>query len=423
MTTAHIKTVTSCADEHDPTELSVDDARQRIFANIVPVTRSEQLPIRSALGYPLAAPVISPVNVPPHINSAMDGYALNGASLPVDGETKSFHLVGTVLAGGVYEHPVGADECVRIMTGAPMPTGADTVIMQEQSEARGDFVRIVSGHKIGQNVRQAGEDLARGDIVLNPGRLLTPADIGILASMGLSEIPVRTPPTVAFFTTGDELRSIGEPLREGEIYDSNRYILHGMLKRLGCRLIDMGVITDEPETLRDAFQSAAERADVVITTGGVSVGEADFIRPMLAELGDISFWKIAIKPGRPLTFGKLGDAVFFGLPGNPVAVAVSFYQFVQPALRYMLTGEQTSPLLINARCKSRLRKRPGRTEFPRAVYSRSVNSEFEVETVGKQGSGILTSMSRANCFIVLPESRGSVEAGEIVTIQPFESLL
>lgn len=423
MTTAHIQTGASCADDHDPTALSVDDARLRIISSIAPIERSEQLPIRSALGYALAAPIVSPVNVPSHVNSAMDGYALDGTSLPADGDTKSFRLVGTVLAGSVYEGRVGNDECVRIMTGAAMPTGADTVVMQEQCETKEGLVFIGSGHRLGQNVRQAGEDLTRGDVVLSPGRLLTPADIGILASMGISEIQVRTPPTVAFFTTGDELRCIGEPLSRGEIYDSNRYIIHGMLKRLGCQLIDMGVIPDEPEILRNAFQSAAQRADIVISTGGVSVGEADYIRPMLAELGDISFWKIAIKPGRPLTFGKLGDAVFFGLPGNPVAVAVSFYQFVQPALRYMLTGEQASPLLLNARCKSRLRKRPGRTEFPRAVYSRDINGEFEVETVGKQGSGILTSMSLANCFIVLPESRGSVEVGEFVTIQPFEALI
>ena len=413
----------SCADDHDPEALTVEAARLRILDSITPLFLTERVPVRSALGRVLAETVIAPVNVPAHVNSAMDGYAMNGAALPDEGESREYALAGRVMAGESFSGKVRQGECVRIMTGAPMPNGTDTVVMQEQAEVEGDRVTIGAGHRQGQNVRQAGEDLAKGQAVFNPGKWLDPADIGVMASMGLGEVAVVRRPTVAFFSTGDELRSIGEPLGEGEVYDSNRYTVYGMLTRLGCNVIDMGVITDDPDKLREAFAAAARQADVVITTGGVSVGEADYIGSILDELGEVAFWKLAIKPGRPLTYGKLGESLFFGLPGNPVAVAVSFYQFVQPALRYLVSGELDQPLLIRAKASCKIRKRPGRAEFARGIYTTNEHGELQVDILGVQGSGILTSMSRANCFIVLGDQQGEVNPGDSVTIQPFASFV
>jgi molybdopterin molybdotransferase len=310
------------------------------------------------------------------------------------------------------------------MTGAAIPAGMDTVIMQEHVQLLSDDrVRIGNTHQPGQNVRLAGEDIAKGHVVLEAGRYLAPADLGVLASLGIGEVKVRRRPRVAFFSTGDELRSIGEVLGEGDIYDSNRYSLYGMLTRLGVDLLDLGVIRDEPDAIRKAFHEAARMADVVITSGGVSVGEADFIKPVLDELGEIDFWRIAMKPGRPLTFGSLGDAFFFGLPGNPVAVMVTFYQFVQPALRYMFSGEIHHPLLLKANSMDIMRKRPGRFEFLRGIMSQGEPGQFQVRIAGRQGSGILTSMSRANCFILLPEECGDIQEGDSVIIQPFETFV
>ena len=304
-----------------------------------------------------------------------------------------------------------------------MPAGTDTVIMQEQLEILDGKVRIGEGHRAGQNVRQAGEDLAKGSVVFQPGKKITSADLGVLASMGIATIQVRKPPVVAFFSTGDELKSVGEPLGEGDIYDSNRYTLFGMLKKAGVEIVDMGVIKDSPEALQEAFTQAQEQADVIITTGGVSVGEADFIKTVLADIGELDFWKIAMKPGRPLTFGQVGNSLFFGLPGNPVAVMVTFYQFVYPALHYLMTGENYQPQLLVARTQADLRKKPGRTEYVRGLYKSTDVGQYEVDIISRQGSGILTSMSRSNCFVVLPEEQGNVSAGDKVMIQPFADFL
>jgi len=413
----------SCADDVDTESIRVTEARERILANIAPITDYEKLPIRSALGRVLARAVISPINVPPHINSAMDGIALMSSDLPQT-RSRTLNVIGTAYAGVAYTGECQAGQCVRIMTGAPLPAGTDTVIMQEQVETISDSqVRIGTGHRVGQNVRQAGEDIAKGAEVLQAGRYLTPADLGVLASLGMGEILVRRRPRVAFFSTGDELRSLGETLGEGEIYDSNRYSLFGLLNHLGVEVLDLGVVRDEPAALRDAFQRAAASADIVITTGGVSVGDADYIKPILTELGEINFWKIAMKPGRPLTFGQLGDARFFGLPGNPVAVMVTFYQFVQPALHYLSSGTIRLPMTIKATCTSNLNNRPGRFEYQRGVLSQSSDGSFSVSKSGKQGSGILTSMSHANCFILLAEDCKTVKAGDSVTVQPFDIYL
>jgi molybdopterin molybdotransferase len=412
---------------HDPCAtpkglLSVDEARNRIAALITPISGTEQLPIRTALGRILAAPVISTINVPPYTNSAMDGYALRGADLPGSGETR-LRVIGRAMAGAPFGGQLNAGETVRIMTGAAMPDGADTVLMQEVVQVDGECIIVKTGHKPGENVRQAGEDMAVGSTVLEPGKQLLPAELGVLASLGIAEVRVQRRLRVAFFSTGDELRSLGEPLETGQIYDSNRYTLHGMLTRLGVELLDLGVIRDDRDAIRTAFHEAAANADVVITSGGVSVGEADFVKQTLDELGQVDFWKIAMKPGKPLAFGKLGTAVFFGLPGNPVSVMATFYQFVQPALQRMM-GMHTPPsLTVRIPCAVTLKKQAGRLEYQRGILQADVSGILTVTTSGRQGSHVLSSMSKSNCFIILSAESTGVHAGELVEVQPFAGLI
>jgi len=413
----------SCADDVDSESLRVEEARTRILSAITPITDFEKRALRDALGRVLAKDIISPLNVPAHTNSAMDGIAFNSADLP-EQDTRTLEVIGTAYAGVPFKEECKPGQCVNVMTGAAMPEGTDTVIMQEHLESLPDNrIRIGMGHRAGQNVRQAGEDIPRGRAVLNAGRYIVPADLGVLASLGIGEVHVRRRPRVAFFSTGDELRSIGEVLGEGQIYDSNRYSLYGMLKRLPVEILDLGVVRDEPDALREAFSHASSMADVVITSGGVSVGDADYIKPILSELGEMDFWKIAMKPGRPLTFGQLGNAIFFGLPGNPVAVMVTFYQFVQPALHYLSSGEVSMPITVKATCTTPLYNRPGRFDFQRGILQQTADGEFEVSKAGKQGSGILTSMSHANCFIFLSEDCPSVQAGDTVIVQPFATII
>jgi molybdopterin molybdotransferase len=413
----------SCEDELNTGLLSVVEAQARILKGVLPVTGSETLPLREALDRVLAREVISPINVPSHTNSAMDGYAVRWADLPANG-VRDFQVPGTSWAGRPWLAAVEPGQAVQIMTGGMLPPGADTVVMQEQVERVGDIVRIGSGHRCGQNVRAAGEDVATGQQVFSPGRGLTAADIGVLASLGLAEVTVFRKLRVAFFSTGDELRPVGEPLGPGEIHDSNRYTLYGMLKKLDVEIIDMGVVRDRRDLIEQAFQDAAAAADVIITSGGVSVGEADFVRETLEKLGTMSFWKIAMKPGRPVTFGHINDAVFFGLPGNPVSVMVTYFQFVRPALLKMTgaTGAHGT-LTLRARATSALRKRPGRYEFQRGILEQTAPGEFTVRSAGAQGSGILRSMSEANCFIMLDPDRTSVAIGEDVEVQPFLNLI
>jgi len=412
----------SCADAESPETLTVEGARARILAAITPIATRERLALRNGLDRFLAEPIVSPIDVPGHTNSAMDGFALSGEDLPA--ESIDLALIGTAYAGTPFDGRCGRGECVRIMTGAPMPPGTDTVVMQEQTLTIGDDrVRIGKGHRAGQNVRQAGEDVARGDVVLEPGRRLTAADLGILASLGFGEISVVRRPRVAFFSTGDELRGVGEALQEGEIYDSNRYTLYGMLRRAGVETVDLGVIRDDPQALREAFDEAATCADVVISSGGVSVGSADYTKTILQERGEMAFWQIAMKPGRPLTFGRLGDARFFGLPGNPVAVMVTFYQFVVPALHWLASGTPYRPFTLMARSQEPIRKRAGRFEFIRGQLSREDNGDLSVISLSHQGSGVLTSMSKGDCFILLDAECDGVQPGDAVTVQPFATLI
>jgi molybdopterin molybdotransferase len=416
-------TEASCADDYDPDSMPVDKARAFIHQFLQPVRGSLRVPVRDALGRILAEDVLSPVDVPSHRNSAMDGWAMRGADLAPGGEI-TLTEVGASFAGKPFGGRVGAGQCVRIMTGGVVPEGADTVVMQERAKANGKSITFGAGNRTGQNVREAGEDLKAGSVALRRGRIVRPAELGLLASLGVGEVPVCRPLRVAFFSTGDELRSIGSTLGEGEIYDSNRYTLHGMLTRLGCELLDMGVVRDDPGALERAFAEAAGIADVVITSGGVSVGEADFVKTMLGNLGEVVFWKIAMKPGRPLAYGKIRGAHFFGLPGNPVSVMVTFYQFVRDALLVLMGADPVAPIpTFTATCTERLKKAPGRTEFQRGVLTRGADGRLDVRPTGEQGSGILKSMSDANCFIILGDRTGNVEPGTLVEVQLLEGIV
>ncbi len=412
----------SCADDFDPNAVSVDQALARIDDWVQPIRGIERVAVRAALGRVLAEPVVSPVAVPAHTNSAMDGYAVNSADLPASGEVR-LHIVGQAFAGAPFADVVAPGQAVRIMTGGVLPTGTDCVVMQEHVARDGDYLRVGTGHKAWQNIRHAGEDIAVGQTVLEPGRVLTPSDLGLIASLGQAEVSVVRRLRVAFFSTGDELKSLGEPLSPGDVYDSNRYTLWGMLTRLGCDLMDMGVVRDDPEALKAAFETAAASADVVITSGGVSVGEADFTHRILDELGEVHFWKIAMKPGRPLAFGRVGEALFFGLPGNPVSVMVTFYEFVQPALGRLAGRTRGIMPVFQVPCLDRLRKRPGRREYQRGILERQADGTLAVRGTGDQGSGILSTMSRANCLIILSEDSTGVDAGALVQVQPFDGLI
>lgn len=409
--------------QHGHKALRLDEARARIIAAITPVAEEESVNLRDALGRVLAHDVHSTVDVPAHRNSAMDGYALAGDGLPAMGSA-AFEIVGTAWAGRPFGGAVGRGQCVRIMTGATVPEGTDTVVMQEHVRLEQGRALIEAGHGVGQNVRPVGEDIRRGELALAAGQVLRPAHLGLLASVGVGEVRVRRRPRVAIFSTGDELRPIGAELGPGQIYDSNRYSLAGMLTRLQVEVVDLGVVVDTREDTLRAFETAAARADAIITSGGVSVGEADFVTETLERHGEFGFWKVAMKPGKPVAFGRFASAYFFGLPGNPVSVMVTFYQLVQPALR-ALAGDTAAepPVLVRATCETRLRKRPGRLEFQRGVFARRPDGGYAVRSTGHQGAGVLRSMSEANCFIVLPLEQGDVEPGAEVEVQPFAGLV
>ncbi|MCF8152400.1 MAG: molybdopterin molybdotransferase MoeA [Sulfuritalea sp.] len=423
----------SCADNYDPNSLPVDRARQLILDLLHPVVGHERIFVRQALDRVLAEDVISPIDVPTHDNSAMDGWAVRFDDLAAGeksaGETR-LKNIGTAFAGRAFEGKLGAGETVRIMTGAVLPQDADCVVIQEVVRVENDVVIIPPGQRRDQNTRRAGEDLQAGKPAIAAGKKLRPAEIGIIASLGIAELSVRRRVRVALFSTGDELCSIGTPLAPGAVYDSNRYTIWGMLTRLGCEVIDMGVVKDDPAVLEAAFREAASCSDAIITSGGVSVGEADFIKQLMAQLGEVAFWKIAMKPGRPMAFGRIqpdGEdkpgAWLFGLPGNPVAVMVTFYQFVLPAI-LKLAGVDPVKLVpaFPARCTEAMKKGCGRTEFQRGILFQE-NGEWCVRPTGAQGSGVLRSMSDADCFIVLEHEREKVGAGDTVMVQLMNGLV
>jgi len=400
----------SCDDVVEPELMPVAEAQRRLFDYIKPLHNTE-----------------SPFDIPVQANSAMDGYALNARSIPDDGEV-SLTLVGTAWAGKPFLGSVNEGECIRIYTGAIMPVGADTVVIQEHARASSDKVDIDSSVVAFKNVRQAGEDVRAGQQIFKQGRSLQAADIGVLASLGIKSFEVFKKLKVAFFTTGDELQALethkdGEPLAPGMLFDSNRHTLAAMLSALHVDIIDLGIIRDSEEATLDALIRAADQADLVITSGGVSAGDADFVTRAFHDLGSVSFWKLAMRPGRPLAFGSIGDAAFFGLPGNPVAVMVTFLQFVKPAIRRLSGCIDIMPLEIPARSLSALRKPFGRVEYQRGVLSLDAEGNTVVESTGKQGAGRLSSMSLANCLIVIAADVEGVQAGDRVMVQPFHGLL
>ena len=417
-----MKKQNSCQDDFDPNSLSFEQALERVKQCVTPLIGRRCVTIREAIGRVLADDVTSPLNVPPFINSAMDGYAVNSNDL-VETNEINLKVTGKSFAGQPFNGKVNSGECVRIMTGAVVPEGADTVIMQEHAEVNGDNIKIDASHKKGQNVRHPGDDFSTGDTIIKAGERLSPAKLGLLASVGVTELNIVRTPVVAFFSTGDELKSVGQNLQPGDIYDSNRYILFGMLQTMGVQCIDMGVIPDIKEKIEETLLEATKCADVVITSGGASVGEADYIKVILDEIGQVDFWKIAMKPGKPLAFGKINDTLFFGLPGNPVSAMATFYQFVQPSLK-LLEGETfEKPVLLKAKCLSKLKKCPGRKDFQRGIASSNENGELIVDTTGIQGSHMLSSMSKANCFIVLDAESADVEVNSMVEVQLFNELI
>lgn len=417
-----LKYIPSCTDLFEAGLLHVEEALQRILRPVDPVRGYEIVLIEQAVNRILHQSIVSKLRVPPYSNSAVDGYAIDSNCIPQTGSCIELPVTGAALAGQPFMHRVEQGQSIRIMTGAKMPEGTDSVIMQEHVEVLKQSIRLHSGHQPGQNVRHAGEDISLGEQVLSLGRRCTPADVGLLASLGISEVQVKRRLRVAVLSTGDEICDPGA-LSEAGIYDSNRLILTAMLQRLGVDVVDCGIVADDKHALQKAFAQATEGADMVISSGGVSVGEADLTRGVLAELGQVEFWKIAIKPGRPLAFGEIRDTVFFGLPGNPVAVMVTFYQFVLPALEKMmgLDDKLLAPMLM-ATSRERIRKRSGRTEVQRGILEAS-DQGWTVRTTGKQGSGILRSMSLANAFIILDHDLQTVEAGDKVRVQPFAGLI
>ncbi|EGR3949693.1 bifunctional molybdopterin-guanine dinucleotide biosynthesis adaptor protein MobB/molybdopterin molybdotransferase MoeA [Vibrio cholerae] len=407
----------ACCDTLSPAFLSVEQGREKILSLISPLAETESVAIQECYQRVLAREVHSPINVPAYRNSAMDGYALRGDDL----ERDSYRVVAEVLAGSHYPKTVELGEAVKIMTGAPMPLGADTVVMREQATQNGDAVSFAGAKiKAGQNVRQAGEDLAQGQAVFHSGQRLLSPEMGMLASLGFAHADVFRSLKVAIFSTGDEVQAPGGDIEPNSIFDSNRFTLTGLLKQLGCQVIDLGIIEDDEAKMMQVLEQAAKQADVVITSGGVSVGDADFIKSALEKLGHIDFWRINMRPGRPLAFGQISGKPFFGLPGNPVAVMVSFINFVEPALRKMQGEQGWQPLKVNAIALEDLRSRQGRTEFSRGVYAFNAQGQLTVRTTGKQGSGILRSMSEANCLIEIAPAIDTVKVGESVTIIPLQ---
>lgn len=412
---------------YDPKALSASAVNDFLDHLVEPVTATENVGVFAALDRVLAQDVISPISVPPHDNSAMDGYALAGAQLHSSQPT-TLKVVGTAYAGTAWGGQAGPGECVKIMTGAIMPTGLDTVVPVEFVHATGDSVQVPPGVvSTGDNRRLLGEDLMQGQPALRRGDRLGPAALGLIASLGLPSVLVFRRLKVAYFSTGDEILTLGEPLREGAVYDSNRYTVFGLLTRLGVEVLDMGVVKDEPASLEAAFRQAAAQADAIITSGGVSMGEADHTKAMMKQLGDVAFWRIAMRPGRPMAVGRIAEggrnAVLFGLPGNPVAVMVTFLAFVRPALLKMMGASHVNTPLLRAHSLEPLRKKPGRTEYQRGIVTTGPDGQLQVRTTGNQGSGVLRSMVEANGLIVLHHGQGNVAAGDEVDVMMFDGVI
>ncbi|PUE58214.1 molybdopterin molybdenumtransferase MoeA [Limnohabitans curvus] len=424
-----IDDIAAALQGYDPQALSVDQVNAFLHELVQPVStdESQDLYLFDALGRVLAQDVISPISVPAHNNSAMDGFAFDAAQLQA-AQPLTLRVVGTALAGKAWQGKVNAGECLKIMTGAILPDGLDTVVPQELAHIKTehDVTTVTLPPKLlkaGDNRRLAGEDLMQGQPALKAGQHLTPAALGLIASLGLPDVRVHRHLRVAYFSTGDEVMSLGESPREGAVYDSNRFTIFGLLTRLGCEVIDMGVVRDDPALLEAAFAKAAQEADAIITSGGVSVGEADFTKAMMKKLGDVAFWKIAMRPGRPMAVGRIGKSVLFGLPGNPVAVMVTFLAFVRPALLRMMGSTAQPAPLLRAKSLEPLRKKAGRTEYQRGFVSSAADGTLQVRTTGNQGSGVLSSMVQGNGLIVLHHDQGNVAVGDEVDVMMFEGAI
>ncbi len=424
-----IEDIAAALQGYDPQALSVEQVGEFLAHLVEPVSPQDarNVALFDALGRVLAHDVISPISVPPHNNSAMDGFAFDASQRQPD-QALELRVVGTALAGKAWQGQVNAGECLKIMTGAILPDGLDTVVPQELTQVHTvhDVTTVTLAPntvKAGDNRRLAGEDLMQGQPALRAGQHLTPAALGLLASMGLPEVCVHRRLRVAYFSTGDEILSLGEAPREGAVYDSNRYTVFGLLTRLGCDVIDMGVVRDDPVLLEAAFQQAAAQADAIITSGGVSVGEADFTKAMMKKLGDVAFWKIAMRPGRPMAVGRIGKSVLFGLPGNPVAVMVTFLAFVRPALQRMMGSTTSAPVFLRAKSLEALRKKSGRTEYQRGFVSTAPDGSLQVRAAGNQGSGVLRSMVEGNGLIVLHHTQGNVAVGDEVDVMMFDGVM
>lgn len=400
--------------------VTLEDALKQIVESVSPVTETQQIPIEQALDRVLACSAPSPIAVPNFDNSAMDGYALNVNDLE---KTDTLQLVGKSFAGQPFKEQVQPGQCVRIMTGAKIPSGSNCVIMQENTQVKGSHIRFLKIEKAFSNIRKAGEDIQQGQIILSKGRRLSPVDLGLLSSIGCSHINVYRPLTVGLLSTGDELRKASQALPEGCIYESNRVVIKAILQRLGCNIVDLGIIPDQLEPLKAAFKQCDNKCDAVISSGGVSVGEADYTKDILEQLGDINFWKVAIKPGKPFAFGKLSQAFFFGLPGNPVSAIVTFHQLALPALLKMSGENVNDNLVLSAKTAKPLKKRPGRTDFQRGILSVTDSGDLLVTDTGSQGSGILSSISYSNAYIKLPRNSGDIATDEKVKVIPFDRWL
>jgi molybdopterin molybdotransferase len=424
-----MKTLDQIAEQlqgYDPQALRVDAANAFLQQLVQPITDKCAVELMHALGSVVAHDVISPIHVPAHDNSAMDGYAFAGAQL-VARTPLELQVVGTAMAGAAWAGVVAAQQCVKIMTGAVMPAGLDTVVAQELVQRVGNTITIpADAVRLGDNRRFKGEDIAMGSPALRQGMRITPAALGLLASLGVPTVTVFRRLRVAYFSTGDEILSLGEPPREGAVYDSNRYTIHGLLTRMGIEVIDLGVVRDNPVALEAAFRSAASQADAIITSGGVSVGEADYTKAMMKKLGDVAFWKIAMRPGRPMAVGRLSSeksTILFGLPGNPVAVMVTFLAFVRPALLQMMGCTPEPTPLLQARSLEPIRKKPGRTEYQRAIVTGSADGSLTARVTGQQGSGVLSSMVQANGLMVLHHDQGNIAAGDVVNMLMFDGAI
>ncbi|MFP8778218.1 gephyrin-like molybdotransferase Glp [Hydrogenophaga sp. RWCD_12] len=412
---------------YDPQALSAERVNEFLAQLVAPIREAEHCGVFDALGRVLAEDVVSPISVPPHDNSAMDGFAFDGTQLN-PGQALVLRCLGTAFAGQAWSGQAGAGDCVKIMTGAIMPPGMDTVVPLEFVKVDGDLVSVPADVvRPGDNRRLLGEDLMAGRPALRQGQVLGPAALGLIASLGLPTVPAYRRLKVAYFSTGDEILSLGDSPREGAVYDSNRYTVFGLLTRMGLQVVDMGVVRDEPHALETAFRQAAREADAIITSGGVSMGEADHTKAMMKQLGDVAFWRIAMRPGRPMAVGRIVEdgksSILFGLPGNPVAVMVTFLAFVRPALQIMSGAAPTAPVLLKAHSAEALRKKPGRTEYQRGIVTREADGSLRVRTTGNQGSGVLSSMVEGNGLIVLHHGQGNVAVGDEVDVMMFDGAI